>query len=38
MTLPFDPDWDRLCMPRLGVAALTRMAFQGAIFIRSGSS
>src|SRR5246127_5223177 len=29
MTLPFDPDWDRLCMPRLGVAALTRMAFEG---------
>ncbi len=29
MTLPFDPDWDRLCMPRLGVAALTRLAFEG---------
>ena len=29
MTLPFDPDWDRLCVPRLGVAALTRMAFEG---------
>ena len=29
MTVPFDPDWDRLCMPRLGVAALTRLAFEG---------
>jgi glutathione synthase/RimK-type ligase-like ATP-grasp enzyme len=29
MTLPFDSDWDRLCMPRLGVAAITRMAFEG---------
>lgn len=24
----FDADWGRLCMPRLGLAALTRMAFQ----------
>jgi glutathione synthase/RimK-type ligase-like ATP-grasp enzyme len=29
MTLPFDADWDRLCVSRLGVAALTRMAFEG---------
>src|SRR5947209_10453446 len=28
--LPLDPSWDRLCMPRIGVAALTRLAFQGA--------
>jgi len=29
MTLPFDADWDRLCVSRLGVAALTRIAFEG---------
>ena len=29
MSLPFEADWDRICMPRLGVAALTRLAFEG---------
>lgn len=29
MTLPFESDWDRVCVPRLGVAQLTRMAFEG---------
>jgi hypothetical protein len=27
--IPLDPDWDGLCVSRMGVAALTRMAFQG---------
>jgi hypothetical protein len=29
MTINLDADWDAICMPRRGVAALTRMAFAG---------
>jgi glutathione synthase/RimK-type ligase-like ATP-grasp enzyme len=27
--IPLEPSWERICVPRLGVAALTRQAFQG---------
>ena len=28
-TIPLEGDWERICVPRLGVASLTRMAFRG---------
>ena len=28
--IPLEPVWERICVPRLGVAHLTRLAFQGA--------
>jgi hypothetical protein len=27
--VPLDKSWDQLCIPRIGIAALTRLAFQG---------
>jgi hypothetical protein len=29
IAIPLDQAWERICVPRLGVAALTRLAFQG---------
>ncbi|HEX4636545.1 MAG TPA: hypothetical protein VH189_10215, partial [Rhizomicrobium sp.] len=28
-SISLDKDWDRICVPRLGVATLTRLAFRG---------